>query len=46
MYPTRRVNEILLLQTVFNRYPYALKSAFHTPYEKLLNVMKNYGNMF
>lgn len=46
MYPTRRVNEILLLQTVFNRYPYGFKSAFHTPYEKLLNVMEKYANMF
>lgn len=39
MYPIRRVNEVILLQTVFNRYPYSYKSANHVPYEKLINLL-------
>ncbi|CAD8098685.1 unnamed protein product [Paramecium primaurelia] len=46
MYPIRRVNEVILLQTVFNRYPYSYKSANHVPYEKLINLLQSYDKMF
>lgn len=46
MYPIRRVNEVILLQTVFHRYPYNYKSANHVPYQKLINLLQSYDKMF
>ncbi|CAD8105538.1 unnamed protein product [Paramecium sonneborni] len=46
MYPIRKVNEVILLQIVFNRYPYSYKSTNHVPYQKLINLLQNYDKMF
>lgn len=46
MYPIRRVNEVILLQTLFHRYPYSYKSSYHVPYEKLIKLLQTYDKMF